>query len=208
MELQPGGRIAEIFGAPTIQVNSLHHQAVERLGEGLVVTARSPEGFIETIEFEERDPFALGVQWHPEHMAAKDPSQQRIFERFVNACKGSLRYDLPEEGEAGNWFEDPAATANRPKMQYPAGFYSMKDPVGVLMADPVTAQVLQKAVEKLGNPRAIQVIQCCAGLVEDPMQRFYSMMRLADLLKMGGKGIPFEFKYALNEQLTQIRKPV
>lgn len=117
-------------------------------------------------------------------------------------------YDLPEEGEAGNWFEDPAATANRPKMQYPAGFYSMKDPVGVLMADPVTAQVLQKAVEKLGNPRAIQVIQCCAGLVEDPMQRFYSMMRLADLLKMGGKGIPFEFKYALNEQLTQIRKPV
>lgn len=88
VELKKGSLIAGIFGARTIQVNSLHHQAVDRLGDGLVATARSPEGLLEAIEFVDRKGFALGVQWHPEHMAAKDPSQQLIFERFVNACKG------------------------------------------------------------------------------------------------------------------------
>ncbi len=88
VELEKGSMIASVFGTRTIQVNSLHHQAVDRLGDGLTATARSPEGFIEAIEFADRKGFALGVQWHPEHMAAKDPSQQLIFERFVSACKG------------------------------------------------------------------------------------------------------------------------
>lgn len=85
VELKKGSMVAGIFEDTSIKVNSLHHQVVERLGDGLYATAKSPEGFVEAIEFQSRSSFALGVQWHPEHMAAKDPSQQLIFERFVSS---------------------------------------------------------------------------------------------------------------------------
>lgn len=85
--LQPGSIAAQIFGAGTISVNSLHHQAVDKLGKGLCAAARSPDGFIEAIELRTGRPFVLGVQWHPEHMAAKDAAQQKLFERFVSECR-------------------------------------------------------------------------------------------------------------------------
>ena len=83
VKLKHGSMAAQIFGRESILVNSLHHQVVDRLGDGLYATAKSPEGYVEAIEFHNRRAFALGVQWHPEHMAAKDPSQQVIFNRFV-----------------------------------------------------------------------------------------------------------------------------
>lgn len=86
VELEKDSMIGKLFCRQTVQVNSLHHQVVDCLGNGLHATAISPEGFIETIEFCDRKTFALGVQWHPEHMAAKDPSQQLIFNRFVLAA--------------------------------------------------------------------------------------------------------------------------
>jgi len=85
VELEEGSVLSELFGQRQIQVNSLHHQAVDQLGEGLRKTAWSPDGFTEGIELAGAS-FALGVQWHPEHMAKKDPAQRKIFERFVAAC--------------------------------------------------------------------------------------------------------------------------
>ena len=95
VELQPGSILAQIFGSDFILVNSLHHQAVDKLGKGLCAVAKSPDGFIAAIELRTGEsagnptgrPFVLGVQWHPEHMAAQDASQQKLFERFVSDCR-------------------------------------------------------------------------------------------------------------------------
>lgn len=70
-----------ILGSTEISVNSLHHQAVKELGEGLRIVAKSPEGIIEAIE-RPGVPFCAAVQWHPEHMAGKK-EQRAIFSRFV-----------------------------------------------------------------------------------------------------------------------------
>ena len=86
------GRMAEIFGVPAMPVNSRHHQAVDRLGEGLVVTARDPEdGVIEGFVLPTAR-FAMGVQWHPEDMT-DDDRQTRLFAAFAGAVgqTGSMR---------------------------------------------------------------------------------------------------------------------
>lgn len=69
-----------------LDVNSIHHQTVERPGNGLLVSAVSADGFIEGLELPSH-PFCLGVQWHPEHMSAHDKKQQALFDAFVNACQ-------------------------------------------------------------------------------------------------------------------------
>ncbi|MGI3209618.1 gamma-glutamyl-gamma-aminobutyrate hydrolase family protein [Roseovarius tibetensis] len=64
---EPDTRLAAVSGAEPMKVNALHTQAVNRLGDGLRVAARDQGGMIQAIERVE-DPFALGVQWHPEHL--------------------------------------------------------------------------------------------------------------------------------------------
>ena len=71
VELVEGSLAASLFG-PRTDVNSLHHQVIDRVGEGLVATGRSPDGTVEVVEAEGRD--VLGVQWHPELLARPDPS--------------------------------------------------------------------------------------------------------------------------------------
>jgi putative glutamine amidotransferase len=67
-----------------MQVNSRHHQAIDNLGEGLLVTARDPEdGVIEGIDVPGAQ-FAMGVQWHPEDML-DDPLQMRLFRAFARS---------------------------------------------------------------------------------------------------------------------------
>jgi putative glutamine amidotransferase len=74
----------EVFGSSQLDVNSRHHQAIDRAGDGLIATARDPEdGVIEGFVFPSAC-FALGVQWHPEDMAG-DPAQARLFTAFANA---------------------------------------------------------------------------------------------------------------------------
>ena len=68
-----------------IDVNSFHHQAIDRLGEGLVVSARAPDGTIEAVE-DPRRRFLIGVQWHAETLVHR-PYEAALFERFVDACR-------------------------------------------------------------------------------------------------------------------------
>ncbi|MER7579713.1 gamma-glutamyl-gamma-aminobutyrate hydrolase family protein [Kitasatospora sp. NPDC097691] len=72
-------RLADVLG-PTAEVSCYHHQAVDRLGAGLQVTARSADGTVEALELAGHR-FALGVQWHPE----TNPDDLRLFQALVAA---------------------------------------------------------------------------------------------------------------------------
>ncbi len=80
-----GTLLAEVVGGDRVVGHSWHHQAVDRLGAGLVVSARADDGTVEAVEMPGR--WVLGVQWHPEDSAAGDPANQRLFDRFVTACR-------------------------------------------------------------------------------------------------------------------------
>jgi putative glutamine amidotransferase len=72
------------MGATHATVSSHHHQAVERLGEGLRVVARAADGVVEGIELADASgPWVVGAQWHPEDTAATDATNQRLFDTFV-----------------------------------------------------------------------------------------------------------------------------
>jgi putative glutamine amidotransferase len=82
VEIAPGSRLANVMGTTAMEVNSVHHQAVDRLGEGLEVVARAEDGVVEAIEHE-TDP-VLAVQWHPEWTGSVDwTRQRRLFEALV-----------------------------------------------------------------------------------------------------------------------------
>lgn len=74
--IAPGSALAEIYG-PSVMVNSLHHQTVDRVGEGLDVTAEAPDGAVEGLEC--ADAPVVAVQWHPELLPEPDP----IFDWFI-----------------------------------------------------------------------------------------------------------------------------
>jgi gamma-glutamyl-gamma-aminobutyrate hydrolase PuuD len=88
VEIVPGTRLATIAGEPpTLDVNSRHHQAIGRLGDGLRVSARDPEdGTIEAVERPDRR-FVIGVQWHPENQSATDERQAKLFQAFAAALQ-------------------------------------------------------------------------------------------------------------------------
>jgi putative glutamine amidotransferase len=86
VEIVPDTRLACIAGnARTWDVNSRHHQAIARLGEGLRISARDPaDGIVEAVERPDKR-FVVGVQWHPENMSPTDGRQARIFQAFAEA---------------------------------------------------------------------------------------------------------------------------
>ena len=85
ISIEKGSKLYDIFGTETASVNSLHHQAVDKVGNGLRITAKSEDGFIEALELEGY-PFCVAVQWHPEHMSKKSEEQRKLFSAFVFAC--------------------------------------------------------------------------------------------------------------------------
>jgi putative glutamine amidotransferase len=81
----PESRLAETFKG-SCRVNSLHRQAIKRLGRGLKVTARSEDGLAEAVESADAYPFLMAVQWHPEEMVDR-PEPRKLFEKFVAKCR-------------------------------------------------------------------------------------------------------------------------
>ena len=86
ISIAPGSRLATILGGTNVTVNSLHHQAVRQVGQGLVVSARAPDGVIEGLELDDH-PFCLGVQFHPELDTAGVGGP--LFQALVQAANAS-----------------------------------------------------------------------------------------------------------------------
>ena len=83
IEIARGSVLERLAGGTDGMVNSTHHQAVDRVGEGLDVIARAPDGIVEAVAARGGEPFILGVQWHPERSFAHDPFSRNIFELFL-----------------------------------------------------------------------------------------------------------------------------
>lgn len=73
-----------IAGKDFTETNSIHHQAIKKLGRGLKDTAHTVDGIIEAIEWTDY-PFLLGVQWHPERIMNDDPYHASLFNAFIRA---------------------------------------------------------------------------------------------------------------------------
>ena len=78
VEIEEGSRLAALVGQDDLDVHSYHHQGVDQLGDGLVVTARTDDGLAQAFESTD-DGYVLGVQWHPE----QDLEDRRLFAGLV-----------------------------------------------------------------------------------------------------------------------------
>ena len=96
VEIEPDSRLAAIFGETEFEVNSFHHQAVNKLGNGLCVVARCPDGIVEGTETTNPNRFLIGVQWHPEKMPENE-LQQKLFSAFITACAEHSGKRAPRE---------------------------------------------------------------------------------------------------------------
>jgi len=87
-EFEQNGKLAKIAVATEASINSSHHQAVERVGKNLQVTAHAPDGTIEAVEWTGDSNWVVGVQWHPERML-DDAFSEKLFREFIAAANQS-----------------------------------------------------------------------------------------------------------------------
>ncbi len=92
--LDTSSRLAEFLGvderrANVVRINSLHHQAIRRCGEGLRVVGRDLDDFVQAVEDPTRS-YRLGVQWHPEYLIWQR-RQRRLFQALVAAAQSHAR---------------------------------------------------------------------------------------------------------------------
>lgn len=79
----PETQLYSFLGQKLVLTNSLHHQAIKQLGQGLVLCATSDDGVVEAVEMPGKG-FVVGVQWHPEHLQ-DDAAMRALFEGLVKA---------------------------------------------------------------------------------------------------------------------------
>ncbi|MFB6955562.1 gamma-glutamyl-gamma-aminobutyrate hydrolase family protein [Streptomyces sp. NPDC056309] len=87
VSLAPDSALARITRADKLEASCFHHQHIDRLGEGLTVTARAADGTVEGVERAGGTGWFAAVQWHPEDTAHEDPAQQRLFDALVGAAR-------------------------------------------------------------------------------------------------------------------------
>ena len=86
VNLVPGSRLNRLLQVDTIEVNSLHDQGIDKLGDNLAVEGYADDGLIEAISVKHSKTFAIGVQWHPEWRSTENPVSTAIFSEFGQAC--------------------------------------------------------------------------------------------------------------------------
>ncbi|MEU5594927.1 gamma-glutamyl-gamma-aminobutyrate hydrolase family protein [Streptomyces sp. NPDC020298] len=84
--VRPGSRLEQVMGEAKADASCYHHQRVDRLGDGLTVTATAVDGTVEGLEQTDTRGWFTAVQWHPEDTAHEDPLQQRLFDALVRAA--------------------------------------------------------------------------------------------------------------------------
>ncbi len=87
INIKPGSALHKIFG-DRVCVNSVHHQAIKKPGNGLQVIARSEDGIVEATEHESKP--ILCVQWHPELMLIKNNDMLPLFKHFIQMCSNPV----------------------------------------------------------------------------------------------------------------------
>ncbi len=92
VDLTPGGMLQQILnGQSSVQVNSLHHQGIDRLADGLKVEAIAQDGTIEAVSLPSAKSYLLGVQWHPEWKPEETPDCRAILGSFGDAVRGAVK---------------------------------------------------------------------------------------------------------------------
>ncbi len=84
IELNTSSQLHRILQAQACQVNALHNQSINKLGDDILVSAVEPSGVVQAIE-KRSHPFCLGVQWHPEYMP-QSKTQQGLFRALVRSA--------------------------------------------------------------------------------------------------------------------------
>ncbi|MDN3016429.1 gamma-glutamyl-gamma-aminobutyrate hydrolase family protein [Paenibacillus sp. BSR1-1] len=79
-------KLFEVLDSEIVRVNSLHHQAIDKVASDLSVAARSADGIVEAVEYIHSPTFTMGVQWHPESMASTNPAMNNLFVEFIRSC--------------------------------------------------------------------------------------------------------------------------
>ena len=88
MNLEAGGLLNRAYQSDELNVVSVHYQGVDKLGAGLQVEARAPDGVVEAISAEVNGAPVLAVQWHPEWKAHENPESQTFFKLLGRALRG------------------------------------------------------------------------------------------------------------------------
>ena len=87
IDVVEGSKLAQIMGRKSLEVNTLHHQAVKIPSDKVVVTAYSPDGVVEAYEGLDKNQWLVAVQFHPEMLVRADDSWLALFKAFVKACR-------------------------------------------------------------------------------------------------------------------------
>jgi len=88
VRVREGSRLADALGATSLDANSFHHQAVDRVGDGLRVVAEARDGVVEGVESTDAAWWALGIQWHPEELVDDAEKWDRaLFANFAEAVR-------------------------------------------------------------------------------------------------------------------------
>lgn len=88
--VEPTSRLAAIVGDRSLRVNSVHHQAIDRLGDRLRPNAWAEDGVVEGVESDDPQWWMLGVQWHPEELTGtQEPWDRRLLAAFADACRAN-----------------------------------------------------------------------------------------------------------------------